>query len=164
MLYCLCVSIICLCVPKRIASFVCHRCMYLLLLLLLLLLFVLPAGCTLYARSPIVFDAVGFRLKSGRLRSAEVSLAATGTPRPGSAVLGSGGHVLSDGLWRLILNCSGLWWPNGSQNASGRSFLSVLGSGGPASPKRHTLNQKLHDFSSGCWLSFLQVKTQKEAA
>ena len=136
MLYCLCVSIICLCVPKRIASFVCHRCMY-----LLLLLFVLPAGCTLYARSPIVFDAVGFRLKSGRLRSAEVSLAATGTPRPGSAVLGSGGHMalrwpleadfelfwalvakwLPECIWKVILSCSGLWWSGFPQAAHFKS-------------------------------------------
>ena len=27
---------------------------------------------------------------------------------------------LSDGLWRLILSSSGLWWPNGSQMASPR--------------------------------------------
>ena len=25
---------------------------------------------------------------------------------------------LSDGLWRLILSSSGLWWPTGSQMAS----------------------------------------------
>ena len=37
---------------------------------------------------------------------------------------------LSDGLWRVILSSSGLWWPNGSQMASGGSFLSLLGSGG----------------------------------
>ncbi len=29
---------------------------------------------------------------------------------------------LSDGLWRVILSSSGLWWPNGSQMASGGSF------------------------------------------
>ncbi len=29
---------------------------------------------------------------------------------------------LSGGLWRLILSSSGLWWPNGSQVASGGSF------------------------------------------
>ena len=37
---------------------------------------------------------------------------------------------LSDGLWRLILSCLGLWCQNGSQMASGGSFLSLLGSGG----------------------------------
>ena len=29
---------------------------------------------------------------------------------------------LPDGLWRLILSCSGLWWPSGSQMVSGGSF------------------------------------------
>ena len=133
MLYCLCVSIICLCVPKRIASFVCHRCMY---LLLLLLLFVLPAGCTLYARSPIVFDAVGFRLKSGRLRSAEVSLAATGTPRPGSAVLGSGGQMA----------------PRMHLEAHFELFLALV----VRLPPSRTLQiRSSMTFSSGCWLPLL---------
>ncbi len=38
--------------------------------------------------------------------------------------------LLSDGLWRLILSYSWLWWPNGSQVASGGSFWALLGSGG----------------------------------
>ena len=29
---------------------------------------------------------------------------------------------LSDGFWRLILSYSQVWWPNGSQMASGGSF------------------------------------------
>ena len=29
---------------------------------------------------------------------------------------------LADGLGRVILSSSGLWWPNGSQMASGGSF------------------------------------------
>ena len=28
---------------------------------------------------------------------------------------------LSDGLWRVILSSSGLWWPNGSQMTHGGS-------------------------------------------
>ena len=38
--------------------------------------------------------------------------------------------LLSDGFLGLILSCSGLWWQNGSQMASGSSFWAVLGFGG----------------------------------
>jgi hypothetical protein len=37
---------------------------------------------------------------------------------------------LPDGLWRVILSCSELWWRNGSQMAAGASFYVVLDSGG----------------------------------
>ena len=37
---------------------------------------------------------------------------------------------LPDGHWRLILSGFELWWPSGSQMASGGSFLAVPGSGG----------------------------------
>ena len=37
---------------------------------------------------------------------------------------------LSDGLCRVILSYSWLWWPNCSQMVSGRQFLCLLGSGG----------------------------------
>ncbi len=33
-------------------------------------------------------------------------------------------------LWKVILISSGLWWPSGSQIASGGSFRALLGSGG----------------------------------
>ena len=33
-------------------------------------------------------------------------------------------------LWKVILSSSGLWWPSGSQIASGESFRALLGSGG----------------------------------
>ena len=36
---------------------------------------------------------------------------------------------LPDGLWRLILNCSGLWWQSRSQIASGGSFGALLRTG-----------------------------------
>jgi hypothetical protein len=32
-------------------------------------------------------------------------------------------------LWKVILISSGLWWPSGSQIASGGSFRALLGSG-----------------------------------
>ena len=43
---------------------------------------------------------------------------------------------LPDGLWRLILSCSELWWPSGSQMASGGSFWALLRSGGQMAPRR----------------------------
>ena len=56
---------------------------------------------------------------------------------------------LPDGLWRLILSCSGLWWPSGSQLISGCSFWAVLDTGAlqvKSSTTLGSLNQKLHDF------------------
>ncbi len=37
---------------------------------------------------------------------------------------------LSDGLWRVILSYSGLWWPNGSQMAVPFSIRVALRSNG----------------------------------
>ncbi len=42
---------------------------------------------------------------------------------------------LPDGLWRLILCCSGLWKQNGSQMAFGGSFQVVLGPGDKLVPR-----------------------------
>merc|ERR1711965_319528 len=38
-------------------------------------------------------------------------------------------------LWMLIFAISGLSWPNGSQEASGASFLQFLGSAGQMAPR-----------------------------
>ena len=42
---------------------------------------------------------------------------------------------LPDGLWRLILECSGPWWQNSSQMTSGDSFWGALGAGGRMAPR-----------------------------
>ncbi len=62
---------------------------------------------------------------------------------------------LSDGLWRVILSSSGLWWPNGSQMASGGSFGALLGSGGQMALRCPIEGhfEPFEQLNGVCWLS-----------